>query len=339
MAKPILISGIQPTGKIHLGNYLGALKNFVDLQNSNKYQCLFFIADYHSLTESYTPEEKQKQILDLTATYLASGLNPKKSTIFLQSDVPATTELAWILSTLTPFGELRRMTQFKDKSSNEEDGVNVGLFTYPILMAADILLYDAKFVPVGDDQLQHLELTRTLARKFNSRFPARRSLGVGGDKTFFEPQPILTKTPRLMSLDNPTKKMSKSSPEGCIFIDDHPALIDAKIKKAVTDSGSAIRFNEKDKPGISNLLTLMSDLSGKSINELESVFAGQNYGEFKHAVADTVIDYFHKFREHKLERIKKPKKLLEILKSGQKKAAALATAKMKIIKKRIGVAI
>ena len=327
MTKSILISGIQPSGKLHLGNYLGALKNFVDLQNSDKYQCMFFIADYHSLTESYTPEEKQKQILDLTATYLAAGLNPKKSTIFLQSDAPATTELAWILSTLTPFGELRRMTQFKDKSSNEEDSVNIGLFTYPVLMAADILLYDAKFVPVGDDQLQHLELARTLARKFNSRF----------HKTFFEPQPILTKTPRLMSLDNPNKKMSKSSPEGCVFIDDHPALIDAKIKKAVTDSGSAIRFDEKGKPGISNLLTLMSDLSGKSISELESVFTGQNYGEFKHAVADTVIDYFHKFRERKLALMKKPKRLLKILKLGQKKAAALATAKMKVIKKRIRV--
>ena len=241
--------------------------------------------------------------------------------------MPIATELAWILSTLTPFSELRRMTQFKDKSLGEEENVNVGLFTYPVLMAADIALYNTKFVPVGDDQLQHLELTRTLIRKFNSHF----------GKTFIEPQPLLTKTPRLMSLDNPNKKMSKSSPEGCIFIDDHPTIIETKIKKAVTDSGSAIRFDEKSKPGISNLLTLMSDLSGKSINELESAFAGQNYGEFKHAVADTVIDYFAKFREQKIALSKKPKKLLEILALGKKKAAALATAKIKEIKKRIGI--
>ncbi|KKW47783.1 MAG: Tryptophan-tRNA ligase, partial [Parcubacteria group bacterium GW2011_GWA1_60_11] len=169
MAKPVLISGIQPTGSLHIGNYLGALKNFVELQDSGAYECYFFIADYHSLTEPFTKEEKERQVLGLAATFLAAGLDPKRSTLFIQSHVPASTELAWILSALTPFGELRRMTQFKEKGG-EKDSANVGLFTYPVLMAADILLYDAKTVPVGEDQLQHLELARTLARKFNAKF-------------------------------------------------------------------------------------------------------------------------------------------------------------------------
>ncbi len=327
MAKPVLISGIQPSGKLHLGNYLGALKNFVELQNSGKYDCYFFIADYHSLTESYTPEEKTKQITDLAAAYLAAGINPKRSHIFLQSDVPACTELAWILGTITPFGELRRMTQFKDKAGAEQENVNVGLFTYPVLMAADILLYDARFVPVGEDQLQHLELARTLARKFNSKFR----------KTFVEPQPLLTEMPRLMSLDDPNKKMSKSRPEGCIFIDDHPAAIDAKIKRAVTDSGAEVRFDPYHKAGISNLLSLMSALTDKPVKELESVFVGQNYGEFKHAISDLVIDYFKNFREQKIALLKKPKTLATVLATGKKKASTLALAKMKAVKTAIGL--
>ncbi|MBI2604423.1 MAG: tryptophan--tRNA ligase, partial [Candidatus Harrisonbacteria bacterium] len=274
MAKPMLISGIQPSGKLHLGNYLGALKNFVALQKSGNYQCLFFIADLHSLTETYDPEMKPGQILDLAASYLALGLDPKKSTLFVQSQVPQTTELAWILGTLTPFGELRRMTQFKDKAESQEENVNVGLFTYPVLMAADMLLYDAAFVPVGEDQLQHLELTRTLARKFNSRF----------GETFVEPKPLMTSVPRLMSLADPMKKMSKSQPDGCLFLDDAPEVIEAKLKRAVTDSGSVVKYDEKEKPGISNLLRIMSALSGKQIPELEKAFAGENYSEFKHAL-------------------------------------------------------
>src|SRR3989344_2452365 len=189
MKKPVLISGIQPTGRLHLGNYLGALKQFVELQNSGKYQCFFFIADYHSLTQDFDPKQKTKEVLDVATTYLAAGLIPKKSTIFVQSQVPEHTELAWILNTITPFGELRRMTQFKDKSDSQSENINVGLFDYPVLMAADVILYDAQFVPVGEDQLQHLELTRELARRFNNRF----------GKTFTEPHPILAKTPRVMS--------------------------------------------------------------------------------------------------------------------------------------------
>src|SRR3989344_1392494 len=185
MAKPVLISGIQPTGSLHIGNYLGALKNFVELQDSGAYECSFFIADYHPLTEPFTKEEKERRVLGLAATFLAAGLDPKRSTLFIQSHVPASTELAWILSALTPFGELRRMTQFKEKGG-EKDSANVGLFTYPVLMAADILLYDAKTVPVGEDQLQHLELARTLARKFNAKF----------GKVFIEPKALMTDVPR-----------------------------------------------------------------------------------------------------------------------------------------------
>jgi tryptophanyl-tRNA synthetase len=268
--KPLLISGIQPTGRLHIGNYLGALKNFVDLQNSGEYQCYFFIADLHSLTEDFAPKEKAEQILELTADFLAAGIVSKKSTIFLQSQIPAHSELAWIFNTITPLGELRRMTQFKDKAETQKQNVNAGLLTYPTLMAADILLYDAKFVPVGEDQLQHLELARTLARKFNARF----------GKTFIEPQPILTQTPRVMSLTSPHKKMSKSEPSGCLFIDDFPEEIKKKIARATTDSGSEIKYSPGKKAGISNLLEIYSALSSEPIEKIEKKFKGKGYAEF-----------------------------------------------------------
>lgn len=327
MPKPVLISGIQPSGKLHLGNYLGALKNFVELQNSGKYACFFFIADLHSLTETYDPETKPGQVLDLAASYLALGLNPKKSTMFVQSQVPQSTELAWILGTLTPFGELRRMTQFKDKSDTQEENVNVGLFTYPVLMAADILLYDAAFVPVGEDQLQHLELARTLARKFNSRF----------GKTFVEPQSRMTSVPRLMSLADPMKKMSKSQPDGCLFLDDEPGVIEAKLKRAVTDSDSVVKYDEQAKPGVSNLLRIMSALSGKSIPELEKAFAGENYSEFKHALSDLIVDHFAAYRTKKGALIKNLAPVKRALAAGQKKATKLAVAKIVEVKKRVGL--
>lgn len=326
MPKPILVSGIQPTGRLHLGNYLGALKNFVELQNSGKYQCYFFIADYHSLTENYNPKEKSSQILNLAMDFLAAGLDPKKSTIFVQSRISAHTELAWIFNTIAPLGELERMTQFKDKTANKES-VNAGLLTYPALMAADILLYDPAFVPVGEDQLQHLELTRSLARKFNSRF----------QKTFTEPKEILTAVPRLMSLDDPTKKMSKSRPAGCLFIDDSPEEIQAKLKRAVTDSGSEIKYDLEKKPGVSNLLTILSGLSGKSIAELESVFGGQNYSELKGAVADEVSDYFAAFRKKKTALSAKTAAVKKILSDGTKKATKIAAAKLSEVKEKIGL--
>src|SRR3989338_1083923 len=326
MAKPILISGIQPTGRLHLGNYLGALKNFVELQNSGKYQCLFFIADYHSLTIDFDPKEKAGEVLAGANSYLAAGINPKKSTIFVQSQVPESTELAWIFNTLAPIGELERMTQYKEKKSlatNHQSSVNIGLLTYPLLMDADILLYDAKFVPVGEDQLQHLELTRELARKFNNRF----------GKTFVEPHPILAKTPRVMSLDNPEKKMSKSLPSGCLFLDDSPNEIENKIKRAITDSGSEIKYDAKNKACISNLLNIYSALSGKSIADLEKKYRGQGYADFKFALAKIATETLKPFRKLKTQR----SELKALLDAGAKKAKKIASAKMKILKKKLGL--
>ncbi len=323
--KPTIVSGIQPTGALHLGNYLGALKNFIALQNSGKFSTFFFIADLHSLTIDYTPEQKQTQVLDVAASYLAVGLHPKKSTLFIQSHVPAHVELGWILSTITPMGELERMTQFKDKS--ERGSSNAGLFTYPALMAADILLYDATTVPVGDDQDQHLELTRTLARKFNNRF----------GKTFVEPKSMHTTIPRLMSLDNPLKKMSKSLPAGCLFMDDTPEIIEKKIMTAVTDSGKEITYDPASKPGISNLLLIQSALTNIHVNDLVEEYGGNNYGEFKKAVVKTVIEHFSPFRETKLKLLRNPKKIMAIFEDGAKQAGKVAEKKMKDIRKKIGL--
>ena len=325
--KPILVSGIQPSGRLHIGNYLGALKNFVDLQNTGRYQCYFTIVDLHSIAEDFDPKEKYKQILDLAADFLAAGLDPKKSTIFLQSHVPAHVELAWILNTITPMGELRRMTQYKEKTTAGGESENVGLFDYPVLMAADILLYDAKYVPVGEDQLQHLELTRTLARKFNSKF----------GNTFVEPKALLTETPRVMSLGNPEKKMSKSQPETCIFLDDTPEQIRNKVKRAVTDSGSEVRYDPAIKPGISNLLSIYSALSGDPIKKIEAEFAGKNYGHFKAMLAEVVISHFAEFRKKKRSLMAKPNKLRTILIAGSKKAEGGANKKIREVKKKIGL--
>ena len=324
MDKPRLISGIQPTGRLHLGNYLGALKNFVALQNSGKYDCLFFIADLHSLTEGYEPKDKPKEILNLFSDFLAAGLDPKKSVIFQQSQIPAHSEFAWILNTLTPMGELRRMTQFKEKS--EEFGENVGLFTYPVLMAADILLYDTQFVPVGEDQLQHLEFTRTLARKFNSRF----------GHILMEPKDLLTDIPRVMSLQDPSKKMSKSDPKGCVFIDDSPEEIREKVKVAVTDSGSEIVYNPEEKPAIANLMRIYAALTDKFIPDLEKEFANMNYSEFKIALGNVISEHFNNFRENKKRLNEDLKKVLE---SGSKKAEKIASKKMEEIKAKVGLTI
>ncbi|MBI5220346.1 MAG: tryptophan--tRNA ligase [Candidatus Liptonbacteria bacterium] len=360
--KPVLFSGTQPTGKLHIGNYLGALRNFVELQNSGKYECIYCVVDLHSLTEDFDPKEKCGQILEVAADYLATGLDPKKSVIFQQSQVPAHTELTWILNTITPMGELRRMTQFKDKTqtnvsnlfeeaqrktktliptlettegimAKEEtmrmETANVGLFDYPVLMASDIVLYDTKFVPVGEDQLQHLELTRTLVRKFNNRF----------GPTFIEPQPILTKTARVMSLQNPTKKMSKSDPVGCLFLDDSPAEIENKIKRAVTDSGSVVKHDRTEKPGISNLLEIYSALVNEPVPKLEKKFAGKNYGAFKSALIKVITDHFADYRKKKAVLAAKPKLLASVLSTGSKKAAQMANKKMTEVCQRIGISV
>jgi len=354
--KPVIVSGIQPSGKLHIGNYLGALKNFVELQNlpdrqagsGSMYDCLFFIADLHSLTEEFYPKEKISQIIDLAASYLAAGLNPKKSTLFIQSHVPAHSELGFILNTITPMGELERMTQYKDKSKvkiNEsfsadevkkmeeiyEDKTtktnNAGLFTYPVLMAADILLYDTAFVPVGDDQDQHLELTRTLARKFNSRF----------GQTFLEPRGLHTAIPRLMSLDDPIKKMSKSRPVGCLFIDDEPEIMKKKLMAAVTDSDKEILFDPKNKPGIANLLLLASAISNHSIADLEKQFKGANYGEFKAKLGHLVVHYFADFRAAKQKLLAHPNKILAAFAKGAKTATVRAKKKMSLVREKLGL--
>lgn len=322
MKKPILISGIQPTGRLHLGNYLGALKNFAELQNSGEYQCLFFIADYHSLTIDFDPAKKSEEVLNVAKSYLAAGIDPKKSVIFVQSHVPESTELNWIFNAIAPLGELERMTQFKDKSSGKES-VNAGLLTYPLLMAADILLYDVKFVPVGDDQLQHLELTRTLARKFNNKF----------GQTFMEPKELLTKTPRVMSLNDPMKKMSKSQPEGCLFLDDSPEEIKKKISRAVTDSGSEVKFDMENKAGVSNLLSLYEALTGETIAELERKYTGKGYGQFKSDLTEATIKALQPFREMKVA----DSKLKSVISAGDKKAKKLAAAKMKVVRKKLGL--
>ncbi|MEK7542732.1 MAG: tryptophan--tRNA ligase [Patescibacteria group bacterium] len=326
--KPILVSGIQPTGKLHLGNYLGALKNFVELQNSGKYECYFFVADLHSLTKDCEPKERQKRTLDVALDFLAAGIDPKKSVVFIQSQIPAHSELTWILNTITPFGELRRMTQFKEKAGSEEAiTTNVGLFDYPVLMAADIFLYDAAFVPIGDDQLQHLELTRTLARKFNAKF----------GETFLEPKALLTPAPRIMSLDNPTKKMSKSQPEGSIFIDDSPATIREKIKRAVTDSYKTTAYDPKNRHGISNLVLIYSAMSGISIDKVIEQSAGKKYSEFKEELAKIVIKSLAPFQAKKKKLSADAKRVSSALASGNKIANSVAGKKLLEIKKKIGL--
>lgn len=324
--KPVLVSGIQPTGKPHLGNYLGALKNFVDLQNSGKYRCYFFIADLHALTENPNPKDLQKNTLGLTADYLAAGINPKKSVIFLQSAISTHEELMWILSTLAPEGDMRRMTQYKEKIA-QFGYSNMGLLLYPALMAADIMLYDAKFVPVGHDQLQHLELARTLARKFNKNF----------GKTFIEPKPLLTVVPRLMSLDRPDKKMSKSRPAGCLFLDDSPAEIREKIKRAVTDSGREIKYDAKNKPAVSNLLLIYSELSGKPVKIIEAKYKNKGYAEFKKDLAEVIIRALRPFQIRK-KKIK-PSVIKKVLALGNAKANAAARRKILEVKRKIGLVI
>ncbi len=344
--KPILVSGIQPTGRLHLGNYLGALKNFVDLQNSGKYGCYFFIADLHALTENPTAKDLNVHIINLMADFLSIGLDPKKSIIFQQSQIEPLQELKWILSTLTPVSELLRMTAFKEKvvqalkpSEREKitkekfeevmEASNFGLAEYPVLMAADILIYDAKFVPVGNDQLQHLEFARTLARKFNSRF----------GKTFVEPQPLLTQSPRVMSLKNPEKKMSKSDPASCLFLDDSPEEIKAKIKTAVTDSGSEIKYDPKNKPAISNLLKIYTSLEQRTLEQLEHEFHGKTYSEFKAKLAETIVGHLADYRKKKKSLLENPALLRQTLRQGSGRAAKIAARKISEVKKKIGIAI
>ncbi len=327
--KPVLVSGIQPTGKLHIGNYLGSLKNFVTLQNLDEYQCFFFIADLHSLTENFDPTEKRGQIANVVADYLAAGLDPKKSVIFQQSEVPAHSELAIILNNFAPIGEMKRMTQFKDKSQSQSENINMGLFDYPVLMAADVFLYGAAVVPIGEDQTQHLELARALARRFNARF----------GKTFIEPEPILTEAKRIMSLDDPAKKMSKSRPQGCLFLDDEPDVIRKKIQRAVTDSGSEIKYDPKNKPALSNLMSVYAAMADMRIDEIEARFKGKGYGDFKKDLAEVIVRVLAPFQEKKRELLANPSTIKKTLSAGNEKANAVAEKKIKEIKEKIGISL
>lgn len=325
LMKSTLVSGIQPTGRLHIGSYLGALKNFVDLQNTGRYESYFLIVDLHAITQHPTAKEMKQNILDLAAGFLAVGIDPKKSVFFQQSKVPAHTELAWALNCITPMGELNRMTQYKDKS--DRHGANVGLFTYPVLQAADILLYDPKVVPVGEDQLQHLELARTLARKFNERY----------GKTFNEPKPLLTEAARIMSLANPQKKMSKSDPNSCVFLDDDEITILNKVKRAVTDSGNEIIFDPVGKPAIANLLRIYAAMGNTTVKRLEKKYQGVGYGTFKRELADVVATHLAPIREKKLKLMRDPAKLKRILDAGSRKATKVASGKYDEVRKRLGM--
>lgn len=320
--KDTIVSGIRATGRLHIGNYLGALKQFVDTQND--YKGYFFIADLHALTTPFEPKELKDNTLNVVAEYIAAGLDPEKSVLFLQSQVSEHAELAWILNCITPLGELERMTQFKDKSSQHKSNINAGLLTYPVLMAADILLYKPTAVPVGDDQVQHLELARIIARKFNAKF----------GETFPEPKTYETKPLRVMSLKNPDKKMSKTGDEP-LMLDDSPEEILKKMKKAVTATEG------KDKSaGVDNLFFLLNYFG---TDEEKRYFAEQRdsntlkFSELKEAIAGDIAQHFESFREKKKQLLTKPKHLTELLASGAEKARRTAQLTLKDVKAKIGL--
>lgn len=323
-----IFSGIQPTGLIHIGNYLGAIKNWVKLQD--EYDSIFCVVDLHALTVPQDPKTFKDKVFDLAATLLAAGLNPKKCLLFAQSHVPEHTEMTWLLNTITPIGELERMTQFKEKAEKFRESINMGLFDYPVLMAADILLYDAEVVPVGEDQRQHIELSRIIARKFNNRF----------GNTLIEPEALIQKEgARIMSLSSPSKKMSKSdNPENFIAISDEPEIIREKIKKAVTDSGKEIKYDPEQKPAISNLLIIFSQFSGRTIKEIEKEFTGKNYVEFKAALSETIIKGLEPLQVKRKELlVENPEKVNAVLKEGAKKARQIASKKLQEVKKKMGL--
>ena len=323
--KKRIFSGIQPTGSIHIGNYLGAIKNWVGLQN--KYDCVWSIVDLHALTNPEASNDLQKNIFDLTTTYLAAGLDPKKAIIFIQSHVPEHTELTWLLNTVTPIAELERMTQFKEKSQQFKKHINMGLFGYPVLMAADILLYKTDCVPVGEDQKQHVELTRIIARKFNSHY----------GKTLIEPEALVSKTTaRIMSLIDSNSKMAKSIPNSFLSLTDSPDVIKEKIKRAVTDSGKEIEYSPK-KPAIANLMSIYSAFSELSFSEIEKKFHGKGYGDFKNDLAELVIEKLKPFQAKKKELDKDPGYVKKVLDDGAKKARKIAKKNLLEIKKKMNL--
>lgn len=324
--KSIIVSGLKPSGELHIGNYLGMLKNSVEIQNSGEYNCFYFIADYHALTQNYKPKEKREEIYKMAVDALAAGLDPKKSTIFIQSHVPEHANLAWIFNTITSVGRLQGMIEYKEKLS-EGQSPNVGLLDYPVLQAADILLYKGEAVPIGEDQSQHLELTRDVAKIFNQRF----------GRTFKEPKAILTNFPRVMSLNNPSKKMSKSLPSGCLYLSDSPKTIKDKVKKSVTDSFKEIGYDPKNRPAVSNLIMIYSEFSGLAIAEVLKKFKGAGYGDFKNELAEEIIKTLKPFQERRAELMKNKNKVIKILAEGERKAQEVAEKTMKEVKKKVGL--
>lgn len=321
-----IFSGVRPTGQIHIGNYLGSIKQWIDLQE--KEECVFCIVDWHAITTPYSPKELPQSVKNLAITYLTAGINPEKSVFFVQSSVKEHTELAWLLGSITSLGELKRMTQFKDKSKSHPEYINAGLLNYPVLMAADILLYQADVVPVGKDQKQHIEFTRNLAQKFNKTF----------GETFVVPKPFIPKVgAKIMSLQEPLKKMSKTDPKGCIDLFDSQNDIKKKVMSALTDTESEIKYDPKRKPGVSNLLTIYSLFSNEPIKSLEKRFADKGYGDFKKSLAEILIKELKPFRDKKDELSQRDVYVEEILKSGTAKAKSMAQLTMQNVRRNMGL--
>lgn len=325
--RKVVLTAAQPTGKLHLGNYLGAVKNWVDLVEDN--DCYFGVADMHAITIPYVPADLKKNVYDCVAQFMACGLDAEKCNLFVQSSIVGHAELSWILGCICPLGQLERMTQFKDKAAKHKDALNSGLLYYPVLMASDILIYNADIIPVGEDQKQHIELTRDLAQKFNSKY----------SDTFKMPEPFIPKSgARIMSLQSPDSKMSKSDPNqnGTLYIVDEPKVLAKKIMSAVTDSGGEVRFDPANKAGVSNLMGIMASLSGMSYTQIEDEFRGKGYGDFKKAVADVVVEKLAPVRERYLE-ISADKRLIEAaVKRGNEAAQRRVNKTMAKVYRKVG---
>ena len=328
MAKPSVLSGIQPTAdSFHIGNYFGALRQWVKMQETHK--CFYSVVDLHAITSEFDPKILKKRTLTSFAQLLAVGIDIKKSTVFVQSQVPQHAQLAWVLSCFTGFGEAGRMTQFKDKAQKGgQERSSVGLFTYPILQAADILLYQAQSVPVGEDQRQHLELTRDLAVRFNNQF----------GQTFVVPEAFIVKeSAKILDLQDPSSKMSKSSPQGCIFIMDEPDVVMKKFKTAITDSGKEIKYDPTNKPGVSNLLSIIKAVTNEEMSNIESQFAAKGYGDLKTFTGEVVVENIVKpFREKTLALLADEKQLNSLMSEGAQKAEKVAAATLKSVYEKVG---
>ena len=325
--KKRILSGIQPSGDLTLGSYLGAIRNWAAL--ADEYDCYYMMADMHTITVRQVPAELRRHTLVQLAAYIASGLDPEKNVLFVQSHVPAHAQLGWVLDCYTMFGELSRMTQFKDKSAKNADNINAGLFTYPALMAADILLYQADLVPVGGDQKQHVEICRDIATRFN---------GLYGD-TFKLPDPYIPKVgARIMSLTTPTSKMSKSDKDqnGCVYMLEKPEDILRKFKKAMTDSDACVRYAPKEKPGVSNLMQIYSACTGKNFEDIEAEFAGRGYGDFKMAVGEAVVETVRPIQEETARLLADKAYLESVYRSGAERASYIANKTLRKVYKKVG---